>query len=52
LNAEQRLNADLKYAIGSKAPTRIKDTLNAAATAHMLALEQAPERLEPVSLES
>jgi transposase len=46
LNPEERLNADLKHAIGSKVPTRTKDKLKAAATAHMQALEQAPERVK------
>lgn len=46
LNPEERLNADLKYAIGSKVPTRTKDRLKAAATAYMQALEQAPERVK------
>ena len=43
---EERLNADLKYAIGSKIPARTKDKLKAAANAHMQALEQAPERVK------
>lgn len=46
LNPEERLNADLKYAIGSKVPARTKDRLKAAATAHMEALEQEPERVK------
>ena len=46
LNPEERLNADLKYAIGSKVSTRTKDKLKAAATAHMQALEQTPERVK------
>lgn len=46
LNPEERLNADLKYTIGSKVPTRTKDKLKAAATAHMQALEQEPERVK------
>jgi len=46
LNPEEWLNADLKYAIGSKVPTRTKDKLKAAATAHMQVLEQTPERVK------
>ena len=46
LNPEERLNADLKYALGSKVPARTKDRLKAAATAHMQALEQEPERVK------
>lgn len=46
LNPEERLNADLKYAIGSKVPARTKVKLKAAATEHMQALEQTPERVK------
>lgn len=45
LNPEERLNADLKQAIGSKAPARTKPKLKAVATAHMEMLEQSPERV-------
>lgn len=45
LNPEERLNADLKYAIGSKVPARTKTKLKAAATEHMQTLEQTPERV-------
>jgi len=45
LNPEERLNADLKYAIGSKVPARTKARLKAAATEHMHKLEQSPERI-------
>jgi len=45
LNPEERLNADLKHAIGSKVPTRTKPKLKAAATAHMQELEKSPERV-------
>ena len=46
LNPEERLNADLKYAIGSKVPVRTKAKLKAAATAYMQTLEQSPERVK------
>jgi transposase len=45
LNPEERLNADLKQAIGSKVPARTKAKLKAAATEHMIRLEQNPERV-------
>lgn len=45
LNPEERLNADLKHAIGSKVPARTKAKLKAVATEHMQALEQSPERV-------
>lgn len=45
LNPEERLNADLKYAIGAKVPARTKAKLKAAATEHMQTLEQTPERV-------
>lgn len=46
LNPEERLNADLKYTIGSKVPVRTKAKLKAAATDHMQKLEQSPERVK------
>jgi transposase len=45
LNPEERLNADLKQAIGTKVPVRTKAKLKLAATEHMFKLEQAPERI-------
>lgn len=39
LNPEERLNADLKHAIGSKVPARTKAKLKTAATEHMQKLE-------------
>ncbi|MFO7543263.1 MAG: IS630 family transposase [Thiobacillus sp.] len=45
LNPEERLNADLKHAIGSKVPARNKAKLKAAATEHMVRLEQCPDRV-------
>jgi transposase len=49
LNPEERLNADLKYVIGSKVPVRTKAKLKAAATDHMQKLEQTPERVKVFS---
>lgn len=46
LNPEERLNADLKHAIGSKVPARTKAKLKAVATEHMQTLEQSPERVK------
>jgi transposase len=45
LNPEERLNADLKHAIGSKVPARTKAKLKTAATEHMTRLEQTPDRV-------
>ncbi len=47
LNPEERLNADLKHAIGSKVPApRTKTKLRNAATNHMTELEKSPERVK------
>ena len=46
LNPEERLNADLKYAIYSKVPARTKAKLKAATTEHMQTLEKSPERVK------
>ena len=46
LNPEERLNADLKQAIGTKVPVRTKAKLKLAATEHMFKLEQSPERVK------
>ncbi len=46
LNPEERLNADLKHAISTKVSARTKAKLKAAATEHMQALEQLPERIK------
>jgi transposase len=46
LNPEERLNADLKHAIGTKVPVRTKAKLKLAATEHMAKLEQSPERVK------
>ena len=45
LNPEERLNADLKHAMGTKVPARTKAKLKTAATEHMIKLEQSPERV-------
>lgn len=46
LNPEERLNADLKHAIGSKVPARTKAKLRAAATDHMNLIQSSPERVK------
>ena len=46
LNPEERLNADLKQAIGTKVPVRSKAKLKLAASEHMTKLEQSPERIK------
>jgi len=46
INPEERLNADLKYAIYSKVPARTKAKLKAATTEHMQTLEKSPERVK------
>ena len=45
LNPEERLNADLKQAMGAKVPARTKAKLRNAAVDHMTQLEQSPERV-------
>jgi transposase len=46
LNPEERLNADLKHAIGSKVPVRTKAKLRDAAKEHMADLANNPERVK------
>ena len=46
LNPEERLNADLKQAIGRKVPVRTKAKLRAAANEHRVQLAQSPERVK------
>lgn len=45
LNPEERLNADLKQAMGKKVPVRTKAKLRDAANEHMVRLEQSPDRI-------
>ena len=45
LNPEERLNSDLKQAIGTKVPVRTKEKLRAAANEHMTMLEKNPNRV-------
>ena len=42
----ERLNADLKHAIGTTVPVRTKAKLKLAATENMVNLEQSPERIK------
>lgn len=46
LNFEERLNADLKQAMGSKVPVRTKAKLRSAVVQHMTEVEQSPERVK------
>ena len=45
LNPEERLNADLKQAIGKRVPVRTKAKLRDAANDHMAMLERSPQRV-------
>lgn len=45
LNPEERLNADLKQAMGKRVPVRTKTKLREAANEHMTMLEKSPERV-------
>jgi transposase len=45
LNPDERLNADLKHALGSRVQTRTKDKLKEATKAHMDLLDHDPERV-------
>ena len=45
LNPDERLNADMKHAIGSKVPVRTKSSLKAAAENHMTTIGTAPDRV-------
>ena len=46
LNPDERLNADLKQAIGAKVAVRTKAKLKSAAEAHMTTIETATERVK------
>ena len=46
LNPEERLNADLKQAMGKKVPVRTKAKLRADANEHMAHLAQSPDRIK------
>jgi len=45
LNPDERLNADLKHAIGTKAPGRTKAKLHAVAPQHITFIEANPDRV-------
>ena len=45
MNSDERLNADLKHAIGTKVPVRTKAKLHAAATQHITFIEANPDRV-------
>jgi hypothetical protein len=46
LNPDERLNGDLKQAIGTRVPGRTKDKLYQAASNHMTAIENYPDRIK------
>ncbi len=46
LNPEERLNADLKQAMGRRVPVRTKAKLRDAANEHMFTLEKSPQRVQ------
>ena len=46
LNPEERLNADLKQAMGKRVPVRTKAKLRDAANEHMFMLEKSPQRVQ------
>jgi hypothetical protein len=46
LNPDERLNADLKHAIGSTVPMRTKAKLQSAVAIHMDELANTPDRLK------
>jgi transposase len=46
LNPEERLNADLKQAMGKRVPVRTKARLREAANEHMVMLEKSPGRVK------
>jgi hypothetical protein len=46
LNPDERLNADLKQAIGAKVAVRTKAKLKSAVEAHMTTIETATERVK------
>lgn len=46
LNPDERLNADLKYAVASKVAVRTKTALKATTIAHMTMLQQNPQRVK------
>jgi len=45
LNPDERLNADMKHAIGAKVPVRTKAKLKAASEEHMGLIGQSPDRV-------
>jgi len=49
LNTDERLNADLKHAIGTVVPVRTKAKLQAAANEHMAFIDATPSVCGPIS---
>ena len=52
LNPNERVNADIKYGVGSKTPKRTKESLRAAAEEHMNMLRKMPKRIRRYFLDS
>jgi transposase len=46
LNPKERLNADLKQAMGKRVPVRTKERLRAAANDYRAMIECSPERIK------
>lgn len=46
LNPDERLNADLKHAIGAAVPARTKAKLKSATESHMNMLGKSPEHVK------
>lgn len=46
MNPDERLNADLKHAIGSTVPVKTKAKLKAATESHMSKLVANPEKVK------
>ena len=45
LNPDERVNADLKYGVGSRVPRRIKEELSRVVDEHMRMLQRTPSRI-------
>jgi transposase len=45
LNPDEHLNADLKYGVGSRVPSRTKKNLKDAAESHLEMLKKSPDRI-------
>jgi hypothetical protein len=45
LNPDERVNADVKYGVGSKHPRRTREELRATTEAHLMLLKENPGRI-------